>query len=1221
MRAMFTRLVLCGGVFGATLAGACPTFAAAPWFHLASVSRPGNLHAGAARNELQEITMSSEVFLEMEVNKTAVGVFATEPFFALLGGAVPEPTAANVQAALEGAYGTGNVVVRGGPGGTAPLIVESVGEDSGLPVRPVEVVAIEGAANSRAVRAGRPDGQIVVAAANVGDAIADGKSTPVTLSVRLPKGLHPLSIEGVAGQSAAEAATKPVSCELPTLKCSFAGSLPPYSQMEVRVGVAVDASQASSGDSYEAQVSGGGAPLADISHQITVSSAPTPFGAEDYAITPEEEGGIVDAQAGSHSFQTTFTFDLAQTLDEEGNPQPAGGLPKDLSFKLPPGLVGNPTAYPRCTSAQFDSLKNGMNGCPPDSVLGVAMVTFNDPAGLGYNTAALPIFNLVPRVGEPARFGFQPASVPAFIGTSVRTGDDYGVTAHVETITQMISFLSSSVTIWGVPGDPRHASARGYGCLALLAGAQTPPPCEPATSSSAPPFLALPTSCTGPLKTSVLADSWLKPNEILSFDADQFGTPMPALVGCGQLPFSSEIKVVPDVSTASTPTGLTADVHIPQDEALNASGLAPADVKNISVTLPEGLQLNPSAADGLGSCSQEQIGLSSPGESSCPDRSKIATATITTPLLPNPLKGFVYLASPQNFASPPSPLENPFGSLVAMYLVAFDPVSGTRVKLPGRVSLSPSGQVTTTFASNPQLPFEDAEISFFGGERAPLATPARCATYTTRAVFEPWSNTNEHEEVLHSNSTFAITGGANGSACPGAALAFSPSLASESLDVNAGGFTPLSTTLTRDDGQQPLQSVILHYPPGLSGILTGIPLCPEAQANAGTCPVASQIGETTVSVGVGGDPFTVTGGKVYLTEKYQGAPFGLSIVNPAKAGPFTLQEGRPVVVRAKIEIDPTTAALTVTAGPIPTIIEGFPLQVKHVNVLINRPQFTFNPTNCSPTSISGGIDSAEGSTFPVAVPFQVTNCAMLKFAPKFSVSTNARTSKAAGASLSAKVVEPPGALGKQANIALVKVDLPRQLPSRLKTLQKACLASVFEANHAACPSQSIVGHARVTTPLLPVPLTGPAYFVSHGGEAFPSLTLVLQGYGVTVELVGSTFIKNGITSSTFKMLPDVPFNTFELTLPQGPYAALAANLPAKASNFCGQKLVMPTRFVAQNGLELRQSTQIHVNGCASKPRSRLAAALNACRKKRGHARAACESRARKRFGSKKIKKK
>jgi hypothetical protein len=682
---------------------------------------------------------------------------------------------------------------------------------------------------------------------------------------------------------------------------------------------------------------------------------------------------------------------------------------------------------------------------------------------------------------------------------------------------------------------------------------------------------------------------------------------MPALDGCGLLAFNGTIETKADVTAGSTPSGLDVDVHVPQEEALNATGLAPSDVKNITVALPEGLALNPAAADGLDTCSNAQIGLL-PGtgahgepqfsdqEQSCPDASKVAEATIKTPLLPEPLTGFVYLASPQNFSVlSGAPQENPFSSLVAGYLVVHDPVSGVLVKLPGNVEIGGEpgvvglapGQIRASFANNPQLPFEDADVHFFGGERAPLATPSRCGAYTTDASLEPWAQAAAGEEVVHAASTFAISSGPGGSACPGAALPFTPSLSSETTNINAGAFTPLSTTLSRPDGDQAIQSVTLHYPAGVSGILTGVPLCPEAQANAGTCPASSQIGETIVSVGVGGDPFTVTGGKAYLTEKYEGAPFGLSIVNPAKAGPFDLEEGRPVVVRARIEVDPSTAALTITTNSsaqpfhIPTIIEGFPLQIQHVNVLINRPGFTFNPTNCKPTSITGQINSAEGASSPVSVPFQVTNCAALKFAPKFAVSTAGKTSKAKGASLHVKLTYPTGSAGTYANITRVKVDLPKQLPSQLKTLQKACLAKVFEANPANCPAASKVGYAKAVTPLLPVPLVGPAIFVSHGNEAFPSLIVVLQGYGVTLDLVGSTFISHaGITSSTFKTVPDAPVGSFELTLPQGKYAALAANLPAKANHsFCGQTLKMPTEFLAQNGAKINESTTISVTGC------------------------------------------
>jgi hypothetical protein len=305
-----------------------------------------------------------------------------------------------------------------------------------------------------------------------------------------------------------------------------------------------------------------------------------------------------------------------------------------------------------------------------------------------------------------------------------------------------------------------------------------------------------------------------------------------------------------------------------------------------------------------------------------------------------------------------------------------------------------------------------------------------------------------------------------------------------------------------------------------------------------------------------------------------------------------------VVVRPSLRPAPHDAHVTDVSDPFPTILDvkgangqvsGIPIKLRRVDVSIDRPNFTFNPTNCSKLQVGGTITSVQGASSALATPFQVTNCAALKFAPKFTASVGAHTSKAAGSTLTTKVAYPNAPQGTYANIAKVKVDLPIQLPSQLKTLQKACLASVFEANPAGCPAESIVGHAIVHTPLLALPLSGPAYFVSHGGEAFPSLTIVLQGNGVTVDLVGSTFVKHGITSTTFKTLPDTPFSTFELTLPQGKYAALAANLPAKAKgSFCGQNLKMPTLFVAQNGLEIHQATHIAVTGCPKAKKARKA---------------------------------
>ncbi|HEV3321938.1 MAG TPA: hypothetical protein VG147_07065, partial [Solirubrobacteraceae bacterium] len=705
--------------------------------------------------------------------------------------------------------------------------------------------------------------------------------------------------------------------------------------------------------------------------------------------------------------------------------------------------------------------------------------------------------------------------------------------------------------------------------------------------TSPPPFLILPTSCTSELQSVVEGDSWQQEGTF-----KELGTSlMPGLGGCSNLPFGGEIQVSPDVQSASTPSGLSVDVKVPQQDALNPAGLAPSSVRDITVALPEGIALNPAASDGLQACSEEQIGLDNALEVACPNASKVATVTIHTPLLPNPLKGFAYLAQPQNFPGPPQ--ENPFQSLVALYVVAKDPVSGVIIKLAGQITLSATGQITTTFTNSPQLPFETAELSFFGGERAPLSTPALCRLpggegYVTHATFTPWSGTPAAPELTQASSEFDITSGANGAPCPGAGLSFTPTLESGVTNIDAGSFSELTTTLSREDGQQSLSGVQLDFPPGLSGLLDGVKLCGEPQANEGTCPAESEIGETIVSVGLGGDPFTVTGGKVYITGPYDGAPFGLSIVNPAKAGPFVLLQGRPIVVRARIEVNPRTAALTVVTDPlgsphaIPTIVEGIPLQIKHVYVTVNRSKFVFNPTNCDPLQLTGSIESTQGALAPQSLPFQVTNCAALSFKPQFQVQTGAKPSRTTGASLHV-ALDLPYSPGSGANVAKVKVSLPKQLPSPLKTLQKACTEKTFEENPAHCPEASRVGEARVSTPVLEGALTGPAYFVSYGGAKYPELVVVLTGEdGVTVQVHGETFIsKTGITTATFATVPDVPFTTFEMTLPQREYPALTANGNLCQAQAAG-KLLMPTELVGQNGSKLNQNTKIAVTGCPKK---------------------------------------
>jgi hypothetical protein len=1017
-------------------------------------------------------------------------------------------------------------------------------------------------------------GALVVRASNLGDAEIDGSSAKVTLRDVLPAGLVAKSVVGmVSGVAGLIGLRGPVECSVVSgslVECMFEGKLPPYEQLEAEIAVEVLAG-AKSGESNEATISGGGAAGVSLKRPVVVSSAPALYGVSDYEQTVSNEDGSLDTQAGSHPYGLTTTFDLNRTAVAPFQP----AMPKDLDFDLPPGLIGNPTPFPQCSDAQFEKGPGGeqagfVDECPADTAVGVATVTIYQPGFFGLITVSTPVFSLKPAVGEPARFGFQSLVAHVILDTSVRTGGDYGVTVSSDNVTQITSFLGAQVTFWGVPGDPIHDQSRGWQCITGgLWGLVYPVvgSCNAQKQSKPPPFLSLPTSCTGPLETTVSTDSWQAEG---NFTAPLAPTFEPSLDGCNRLPFAPSISVAPDGQAGSSPSGLTVGIHVPQDALLNTTGLAEANVKDTTVALPAGVVLNPAAADGLEACSEAQIALSVDAGPSCPEASKVGTVEIKTPLLPDALTGAVYLASQD---------ANPFGSLVALYIVAEDPVSGTLIKVAGEVKPDPvTGQLVSSFKDTPQLPFEDFSLHFFGGSRAPLGTPASCGDYTTRAAIAPWSGNAPAEP----SSSFQITSGPNASPCA-SPLPFNPSLTAGSTNIQAGAFTPFTTTMSRLDGQQNLQAIVLHMPPGISGLLTSVKLCSEPQADQGLCGPDSEIGETTVSVGLGGNPFSVKGGKVYITEGYGGAPYGLSIVNPAKAGPYDLEKNTPcdcVVVRAKIEVDPITAALTITTdntGPykIPTILGGIPLQIQHVNVLINRPGFTFNPTNCNPMSITGTLSSTEGATSALSVPLQVTNCATLAFKPGFKLSTAGKTSRANGASLHVKLTYPKAPFGSQANIGKVKVDLPKQLPSRLTTLQKACPDSTFNANPAGCSPQSRVGEAKATTPLLPVPLTGPAYFVSHGGAKFPELVIVLSGFGTTVQLHAETFISPaGITSSTFRTVPDVPVGTFELTLPQGKFSALAAN-----GNLCKTTLKMPTAFTAQNGATIKQSTPISVTGC------------------------------------------
>jgi hypothetical protein len=552
----------------------------------------------------------------------------------------------------------------------------------------------------------------------------------------------------------------------------------------------------------------------------------------------------------------------------------------------------------------------------------------------------------------------------------------------------------------------------------------------------------------------------------------------------------------------------------------------------------------------------------------CPDSSKVGTVTLETPLLETPLTGSVYLAQPN---------ANKFNSLLALYIVAEG--DGALIKLAAHVEANPeTGQLTTVVTDSPQQPFSNLKLHFFGGPRAALMTPQTCGTYHATSQLTPWSSPTQ--TALSIDSPFSITANCGGG--------FAPTLTAGTMSNQAGAFSPLVTSISRTDQDQNLSTISVHTPPGLLGMLSRVTLCGEPQAQLGTCPAASQIGHVTASAGAGPTPLQLPlAGRpqdpVFLTGPYKGAPFGLSIVVPAEAGPFNLGN---VITRAAIAIDPHTAQVTISSDPLPTFLQGIPLDVRGVNVIVDREGFIFNPTNCHSFSLATTITSTQGALAAPASSFQAANCATLPFKPTFTVATQGHTSKKGGASLDVKVGSGSG----QANIAKALVSLPKQLPSRLTTIQQACPGATFAANPAACPAGSDVGTAKAITPVLNVPLTGPAYLVSHGGAAFPDLIVVLQGQGVLLDLIGNTNIKKGITTSSFAAVPDAPIVSFELKLPEGPHSALTTNLSAKAKGqLCGAKLLMPTTLTGQNGAQLGQSTKIAVTGCPRK-RARKASA-------------------------------
>jgi hypothetical protein len=1028
--------------------------------------------------------------------------------------------------------------------------------------------------------------QIIVS--NVGVAATDGST--ITVTDILPPGLttsETLGGKNPEGEKSGFWTCVPLGGGNQKVECTHAGAvaalaqLPPI-RLSVKLGSGVFANTLLTDNVV---VEGGGAPQVEVATRVLVEpTAPTLFAIADFENLISGVAGEPDLQAADHPASLTTSFDLASVFERgrfatELAPARPAQLPKDVVVDFPVGFAGDPRALPRCTIGELVGKGQGESFCPVDSQVGV--VTFSSGgkskfvSGSG-NYESIPIYNLVPSVAYPAQFGFVYQAQRVLMSASVRTGSDYGVRVSVPGVPSVVNFQGAEVTFFG---NPVHQD-------------------EPSNPGRA--FFTDPSHCNGePLKTVIHADSWenpakvpLNPDGSLDLNAANFSEPQwksavyeaPPLEesSCAAPEFHPSFSFLPENHEASTPSGYSADLHIPQEHLTEPETLATADLKKTVVKLPAGLVVDPSSAAGLAACTEEQIGLNTSFAATCPAASKLGTVEVDTPLLEEtpgeaPLKGGVYIAKQG---------ANPFHSLLAIYIVVEG--HGVVVKLPGEVKADPvTGQLTATFDNNPQQPFEDFKLRFFGGSSAPLTNPPTCGEKVTETELTPWSA--PQAAAVSELDHFSITSGPGGAACISSVSQEpnKPAFSAGTVSSTAATYSPFVLKLVREDGSQALRALNVTLPPGLIGKIAGVAQCSQPdieqaehrshegegvlEQSSPSCPAASEVG--TVNVGAGsGTPFYVQG-HAYFAGPYKGAPFSLVIDTPAVAGPFDLGT---VVVRSGLYIDPATAQVTVKSDAIPQILDGIPLDIRSIAVNISRDQFTLNPTSCDPMAITGTA-FGQSSEAPLSARFQAGGCASLPFHPSFTASTSGTTSKANGASFVVKVSQKGG----EANIHKVDLQLPLALPARLTTLQKACTEAQFNANPAGCPEGSFIGTAIANTPVLPVPLTGPAILVSHGGAAFPDVEFLLQGDGVEIVLDGGTDIKKGITYSKFETVPDAPISSFETVLPEGPHSALAAN-----AVLCGQTLTAPTTLTGQNGAVVAQNTNIAVTGCG-KPSVKL----------------------------------
>jgi len=854
--------------------------------------------------------------------------------------------------------------------------------------------------------------------------------------------------------------------------------------------------------------------------------------------------GSSQTQAGAHpNLRASFS------LEKAGNPETA----KDISANLPAGIFGNPGAINKCPASDFV-----LNECAPDTQAGLITLYANYEGEQNHLLGTAPLFNMV-RISEDeaARFAFvaPQANVPVSVPVTVRSASDYGLNIKVSGIPQSIPVSHVDLEVWGIPALGIHNGERfPKGSPGLPPGCPEKEDAKCAGNNKVgllpKPFTHNPSVCTSePLPVTLEVVTYQDPNDVSKF-TDSFKP----TTGCEKQTFKPFFNGGLTTVESDSPAGI--DIQLKADQFIGTAP-SPSELRHASLTLPVGVSINPDAADGQTSCTDAEAGFGTDAQGQCPDNAKIGTVEVITPALDAPLEGSIYIGAPQP------------GNQYRLFML-FDGF-GVHAKLNADVHPDPvTGQLTISMTDLPQVPFETFNLHLFASDRGLMATPTRCTIYRAAAHLVPWNDLLSSQD---SEPSFGITSGPAGSPCPGQIRPFEPRLAAGTSNSKAGDFSSFILRLDRDDGDQFLGDLNFRLPPGFTGDLSGISYCPDssiaaAAQNLGlsekaapSCPASSAVGTSNVAAGPGGHPFHAVG-TMYLAGPFKGAPLSVVAVTPALAGPY---DYGVVVVRVALHINPLTAQVFAASDTVPSVIGGIPIRMRTIQVNIDRPNFTINPTNCEPSTVDSQGIGDEGTVTDFSSYFQAVNCAALAFKPKMKVRTvGKKNNRSQNPTMKFDLTTRPG----DANIRSLSVMLPKAFEIDQRHLGNICAEKELTAKE--CAGRTAIGKATTTTPLLDQPLSGPVYAVSGSG-GLPRLAFILNGQ---VDLLprADTKAVNGKLKTTVPVVPDAPIGHFSLTVFGGKNGYLA-----NTRSICARTPLVKVSFAGQNGKQLDQNVKVKTN--------------------------------------------